>query len=167
LAHPTGFEQDPALSPALTRVQHYSVGFLTLIPSRNPALRDVRVRRAIALGIGRAQVVKASPVAEPATSLVPSALPGFGAGVGFQQNIAEARKLMAEAGYPGGRGFPTLSIMTAYDDPSIRALVRTLRRNLGISAVQDMPNAADRAEVGHARGRAVRGPRNQRRSERR
>jgi oligopeptide transport system substrate-binding protein len=138
LADPTGFEQDPALSPALARIQHYSVGFLTLIPSRNPALRDVRVRRAIALGIGRAQVVKANPVAKPATSLVPSTLPGFGAGVGFQQNIAEARKLMAAAGYPGGRGFPTLSIMTAYDDPSIRALVRTLRRNLGISAVQDI-----------------------------
>jgi ABC-type transport system substrate-binding protein len=70
--------------------------------------------------------------------LVPSTLPGFDARVGFQQNIAEARKLMAEAGYPGGRGFPTLSIMTAYDDPSVRALVRTLRRNLGITAVQDI-----------------------------
>jgi ABC-type transport system substrate-binding protein len=114
------------------------VGFLTLIPSRNPALRDVRVRRALALGIGRTQVVKANPVAKPATSLVPSTLPGFDARVGFQQNIAEARKLMAEAGYPGGRGFPTLSIMTAYDDPSVRALVRTLRRNLGITAVQDI-----------------------------
>jgi oligopeptide transport system substrate-binding protein len=138
LADPTGFERDPALSPALTRIHQYSVGFLTLIPSRNPALRDVRVRRAIALGIGRTQVVKANPVAKPATSLVPSTLPGFDARVGFQQNIAEARKLMAEAGYPGGRGFPTLSIMTAYDDPSVRALVRTLRRNLGITAVQDI-----------------------------
>jgi ABC-type transport system substrate-binding protein len=138
LADPTGFERDPALSPALTRIHQYSVGFLTLIPSRNPALRDVRVRRAIALGIGRTQVVKANPVAKPATSLVPSTLPGFDARVGFQQNIAEARKLMTEAGYPGGRGFPTLSIMTAYDDPSVRALVRTLRRNLGITAVQDI-----------------------------
>jgi oligopeptide transport system substrate-binding protein len=138
LADPTGFERDPALSPALTRIHQYSVGFLTLIPSRNPALRDVRVRRAIALGIGRTQVVKANPVAKPATSLVPSTLPGFDARVGFQQNIAEARKLMTETGYPGGRGFPTLSIMTAYDDPSVRALVRTLRRNLGITAVQDI-----------------------------
>ena len=138
LRDPIGFEEDPALAPALTRIHPYSVGFLTLIPSRNPALRDVRVRRAIALGIGRAQVVKANSLAEPATSLVPSTLPGFDASVGFQQNIAEARKLMAEAGYPGGRGFPTLSIMTASDDPSVRALVRTLRRNLGITAVQDI-----------------------------
>jgi oligopeptide transport system substrate-binding protein len=138
LRDPTGFEGDPTLAPALTRNDPYSVNFLTLIPSRNPALRDVRVRRALALGIGRAQVVKASSLAEPATSLVPSTLSGFDASVGFQQDIAEARKLMAEAGYPGGRGFPTLSIMIDADDASVRALVRTLRRNLGITAVQDI-----------------------------
>jgi hypothetical protein len=45
---------------------------------------------------------------------------------------------MAAAGYPGGRGFPTLSIMTYADDPSVRAVVRTLRRNLSITAVQDI-----------------------------
>ena len=138
LGDPTGFERDPVLSPALTRIHQYSVNFLTLIPSRNPALRDVRVRRAIALAIDPAQVARASPMVEPATSLVPSTLPGFDASVGFQQNIAEARKLMAEAGYPGGRGFPTLCIMTSHDDPFVRVLVRTLRRNLGISAVQDI-----------------------------
>ena len=138
LVDPTGFERDPALSAALTRNHQYSVNFLTLIPSRNPALRDVRVRRAIALGIGRAEVVKASPVVEPATSLMPSTLPGFDASVGFRQNIGEARKLMTEAGYPGGRGFPTLSIMTGHDDPFVGAVVRTLRRNLGITAVQDI-----------------------------
>jgi ABC-type oligopeptide transport system substrate-binding subunit len=155
LADPTGFERDPALSRTLARIDQYSVNFLTLIPSRNPALRDVRVRRAIALGIGRAEVVKASPVTKAATSLVPSTLRGFDASVGFQQDIAEARKLMAEAGYPGGRGFPRFSIMTADDDPSIRALVRTLRRNLGITAVQDIEEigvySAKRHEVQPAR----------------
>jgi oligopeptide transport system substrate-binding protein len=151
LADPTGFEEDPALSRALTRIDQYSVNFLTLIPSRNPALRDVRVRRALALGIGRAQVVKANSLTDPATSLVPSTLHGFDASVGFQENIAEARKLLAEAGYPGGRGFPTLSIMTYADDPFVRVVVRTLRRNLGITAVQDVEDpgvySAKRHEV--------------------
>jgi len=71
--------------------------------------------------------------------------------VGFQENIAEARKLLAEAGYPGGRGFPTLSIMTYADDPFVRVVVRTLRRNLGITAVQDVEDpgvySAKRHEV--------------------
>jgi hypothetical protein len=45
---------------------------------------------------------------------------------------------MAQAGYPGGKGFPTLSIMTDHDDPYVAAVVRTLHRNLGIHAVQDV-----------------------------
>jgi oligopeptide transport system substrate-binding protein len=116
----------------------YSVIFLTLIPSRNPALADVRVRQAIALAIGRAQVTKVSPLSEPSTSLVPSTLPGFDVGVGFQEDVAKARRLLAEAGYPGGRGFPTFTIMTSHDDPYVREVVRTLHQNLGIRAVQDV-----------------------------
>jgi ABC-type transport system substrate-binding protein len=138
LGNPVAFEKDPALSQALTRLRLYSVIFLTLIPSRNPALADVRVRQAIALAIGRAQVARVSSLAEPSTSLVPSTLPGFDASVGFQQNAAEARRLLAEAGYPGGRGFPTFTIMTSHDDPYVRAVVRTLHQNLGIRAVQDV-----------------------------
>ena len=45
---------------------------------------------------------------------------------------------MAEAGYPGGKGFPTFSIMTNHDDPYVQAVVDTLRQNLGIKAVQDI-----------------------------
>jgi oligopeptide transport system substrate-binding protein len=138
IGDPVAFEKNPALSQALTRLHQYSVIFLTLIPSRNPALEDVRVRQAIALAIGRAEVAKVSPLVEPSTSLVPSTLPGFDASVGFGQNVAEARRLMAEAGYPGGRGFPTFSIMTSHDDPYVRAVVRTLRQNLGIRAMQDV-----------------------------
>jgi oligopeptide transport system substrate-binding protein len=69
LDDPSGFRRVPALSRALARIDNYAVLFLTLIPSRNPALRDVRVRRAIALGIDRADVAKASPGVEPATAL--------------------------------------------------------------------------------------------------
>jgi ABC-type transport system substrate-binding protein len=142
LGDPTAFASDPALAPALTVNDHYSVDFLTLVPSRNPALRDVRVRRAIALAIGRAQVAKTNPVAKPATSLVPATLPGYDDSVGFEQNVAEARKLMAAAGYPGGKGFPTFSVMTSHDDPSVQAVVHTLHRNLGITAVQDIEDPA-------------------------
>ena len=136
LDDPAVFAKDPSLSPALTRLDEFSVNFLTLIPSRNPALEDVRVREAIALAIGRAEVAKAGLLVKPATSLVPSTLPGFDAGVGFQEDIAKARQLLAAAGYRGGKDFPTFSIMTDHDDPYVRAVVDTLRRNLGIKAVQ-------------------------------
>jgi oligopeptide transport system substrate-binding protein len=69
---------------------------------------------------------------------VPSTLPGFDASVGFREDIAKARQLMAEAGYPGGKGFPTFSIMTDNNDPYVQAVVETLQQNLGIKAVQDV-----------------------------
>ena len=151
LGDPTAFERDPVLSPALTRLDQFSVLFLTLIPSRNPTLEDVRVREAIALAIGRAEVAKAGVRPEPSTSLVPSTLPAFDASVGFRQDIAKARQLLAEAGYPGGKGFPTFSIMTSHDDPYVQAVVQTLKRNLGIKAVQDVEDpgveSAKRVEV--------------------
>jgi len=151
LDNPASFEQDATLAKALTRLDQFSVNFLTLIPSRNPTLEDVRVREAIALAIGRAEVAKAGRLVEPSTSLVPSALPGFDASVGFQENITAARRLMAEAGYPGGTGFPTLSIMTDHHDPYVEAVVDTLQRNLGIKAVQDIEEpgveSAKRLEV--------------------
>ena len=138
LQDPAAFAKDPALSPALTRLDQFSVLFLTLIPSRNPTLEDVRVRQAIALAIGRGEVAKAGLRPKPATSLVPSTLPGFDASVGLREDIAKARQLMAEAGYPGGKGFPIFSIMTDNNDPYVQAVVKTLQQNLGIKAVQDV-----------------------------
>jgi hypothetical protein len=58
---------------------------------------------------------------------------------------------MAAAGYPGGKGFPTFSIMTDHDDPYVRAAVKTLRRNLGIKAVQ----AVEDPGVEHAKRHRV------------
>ena len=138
LGDPAEFEKDPALSPAVTRLEQFSVLFLTLIPSRNPALEDVRVREAIALAIGRSAVAKVGVRPKPSTSLVPSTLHGFDASVGFRGNVARARQLLAAAGYPGGRGFPTFSIMTSHDDPYVQAVVDSLQKNLGIKAVQDV-----------------------------
>jgi oligopeptide transport system substrate-binding protein len=151
LEDPATYENDPTLSPALTRLDEYSVLFLTIIPSRNPALEDLRVREAIALAIDRGAVAKAGEHPKPATSLVPTALPGFDATVGFRQNVAKARKLMAEAGYPGGKGFPVFSILTYRNDPHVAAVVNSLQQNLGIKAVQDVEDpgvySAKRHEV--------------------
>jgi ABC-type transport system substrate-binding protein len=149
---PAAFAKSPDLAQAITHVdKEYSVNFLTLIPSKNPVLRDVRVRKAIALAIDRNAVGKASPSVAGASSLVPSTLPGFDASVGVRSNVAAARGLLAAAGYPGGKGFPTLSVMTTHDDVLIRAVLRGLRRNLGIRAVQDIEDltvySAKRQEV--------------------
>jgi oligopeptide transport system substrate-binding protein len=150
LGDPAAFEKNPTLAKALTRLDEFSVNFLTLIPSLNPALEDVRVREAIALAIGRADVAKAGLLVKPSTSLVPTTLPGFDASVGFQDDVAKAKQLLSEAGYPGGKGFPTLRFMTDHDDPYVQAVAYTLQANLGIKASQDVEDPGVESTKRHA-----------------
>jgi ABC-type oligopeptide transport system substrate-binding subunit len=46
----------------------------------------------------------------PATSLVPPGIAGYPELKGDEYNVAQAKSLLAEAGYPDGKGFPTITI---------------------------------------------------------
>jgi peptide/nickel transport system substrate-binding protein len=76
-----------------------------LFQTRDPLLKDVRIRRAIALCLDTAQIVDAimAGTARPNNSPLPigSLFYGKVEAQGFTQNIAEARKLLAQAGYHG------------------------------------------------------------------
>ncbi len=85
-----------------------SVASLDLNKTRGP-LRDVRVRRALALAMNRAGSIPESDSDRlvPAYSWVPD-MPGRPSLALMREDAAEARRLLAEAGYPGGKGFPVL-----------------------------------------------------------
>ncbi|WP_246708830.1 MULTISPECIES: ABC transporter substrate-binding protein [Bradyrhizobium] len=76
-----------------------------LFQTRDPLLKDVRIRRAIALSIDTAQIVEAIMLgtARPNNSALPLGSPFYSEAQshGYTQNIAEAKKLLAEAGYRG------------------------------------------------------------------
>ncbi|GFR36092.1 peptide ABC transporter substrate-binding protein [Thermobrachium celere] len=88
-------------------------------PAAAKALKDVRVRKALALAIDRKALIetvtKAGQV--PATSFVPNSII-MQDGKDFKNkdyykaegDVEEAKKLLAEAGYPNGQGFPKLVI---------------------------------------------------------
>ncbi|MEE9200425.1 MAG: peptide ABC transporter substrate-binding protein, partial [Candidatus Brocadiales bacterium] len=73
-----------------------------------PPFDDVRVRKAFDMAIDKGRIVryvtKGGEV--PATTLVPPGMPDYKSPQGLPFNPEEARTLMAEAGYPGGKGFP-------------------------------------------------------------
>jgi oligopeptide transport system substrate-binding protein len=84
------------------------VSTLDLNTERGP-LRDQRVRRALALAMDRAGSLRAPAHSTlvPAYAWVPD-MPGRPALTIMNEDVKEARRLLADAGYPGGRSFPVL-----------------------------------------------------------
>ena len=103
-----------------------------------PPLDDARVRRALALAIDRREITdEVLGLGQlPATTLVPPGMPGYEAPeseLGFDPE--RARLLLAEAGYPGGRGLRELGILYNTDEQHkqvAEVIADQLRRNLGV-----------------------------------
>jgi peptide/nickel transport system substrate-binding protein len=76
-----------------------------LFQTRDPLLKDVRIRRAIALCLDTTQIVDSvmQGTARPNNSALPIGSPFYSEvqAQGYSQNIAEAKKLLAAAGYQG------------------------------------------------------------------
>lgn len=81
---------------------------LDLNSARGP-LRDVRVRRALALAVDRAGAIASNDTDNyvSAHSWVPN-MPGRPGLNLMREDPVEARRLLAEAGFPGGKDFPVL-----------------------------------------------------------
>jgi oligopeptide transport system substrate-binding protein len=69
---------------------------------------DPRVRRALALAIDKNRIVKKITKAgeQTASHLVPDGVANYTSPDGLDYNPELAKKLLVEAGYPGGKGFP-------------------------------------------------------------
>ncbi len=78
-----------------------------------PPLADVRVRKALSMAVDRDAltrfVTKAGEI--PTTTFVPAGLPGYEGVRGLPYDPAAAKKLLAESGFPDGKGFPKVELL--------------------------------------------------------
>jgi oligopeptide transport system substrate-binding protein len=76
-----------------------------------PPFNDPRVRRAFAMATDKPRITtKITKGAEqPALHFVPGGVANYDAPNGLPFDIEQARKLLAEAGFPGGKGFPRMT----------------------------------------------------------
>ena len=105
-----GYRRD---RPEVLKLHPFFSTYYYLFNTGIPPLDQVKVRQALALAIDRQQIVDKITMAGelPAFSYTPPEVNGYTAGSGLHYDVEQARTLLAEAGYPGGAGFPPLELM--------------------------------------------------------
>lgn len=133
----------------LLQIKPMTASYFYCLNVTNEILRDIRIRKALALAIDRnyiiEQVTKGGET--PANAFVPFGIRDAegsfrenGGGFfdispeNYKNNIEEAKRLMAEAGYPEGRNFPVFEFKA---DPGFHiaifeAVQQMWKENLGI-----------------------------------
>lgn len=132
-----------AIPDQLVSYSRFSIHYLSFDANKEPFV-DPKVRRAWSLAIDRklmcSTVLKG--LATPATTLVMPGFPGFNKNLTDIQkyNPEKAKKLLAEAGYPNGKGFPKTTIWLrnnppdmAWQKPAANFVRSQLKKNLGIT----------------------------------
>jgi oligopeptide transport system substrate-binding protein len=101
-----------------------------------PPMDDVRVRKALAMSIQRTELPNVLKGGElPTNTWLPPGMFGHAPEIGYGYQPDRARKLLAEAGYPEGEGFPGFRLLfRAGDDWRLVAenLQQQWKRELGI-----------------------------------
>lgn len=101
-----------------------------------PPLNDPRVRLALSMAIDREVLARdvSRGSGDPAWGFTPPGA-GYETPHVVDEHIELARRLLAEAGYPGGKGFPHLEILTTSREVQrtvAEAIQEMWKRNLGI-----------------------------------
>jgi len=102
---------EKAASPELHRVPTQRTNFIAFNVNQGP-FSDRRVRRAFSLAVDREKLVHAAlgSLGTAAHAMARPGTAGFFPRDRFPFDPALAARLMAEAGYPGGRGFPATEL---------------------------------------------------------
>jgi oligopeptide transport system substrate-binding protein len=113
------------------------VYFYRLNVARKP-LDDVRIRRALNMAIDKQEICDRVTKAgqRPARSLVPPGLTGYSVAETDAYDPEGAKRLLEDAGYPGGRDLPKIQILynTNEGHRDIAEVIQQYWRRIGIDA---------------------------------
>ena len=126
-------------NPELIQIHPYLGSYFYDINTTKPPFNDKRVRKALSLAIDRESIVKNITRGGqlPAFNLTPPGTAGYTCRAQLRENVAEANRLLAEAGYPGGKNFPPFELLFNTSEAH-RAIAEAIQQmwksNLGIDA---------------------------------
>ncbi|HTB79887.1 MAG TPA: peptide ABC transporter substrate-binding protein [Opitutaceae bacterium] len=124
-------------APQFLRIDPFSETFFLRFNVTKPPLSDQRVRQALARAIDRVAITRnvLHDSRQPAYALTPPDTAGYTPNAKIPTDFDAARRLLAEAGYPGGKNFPILELQTKNDATwraVLEAIQETWKRELGI-----------------------------------
>jgi len=144
-------------APQFLRTDPYLDSYFLRLNTRRPPFDDDRVRRALAQAVDRGTLIgKILHGGQlPATAITPPGLPGYTPPAGLATDFNAARRLLAEAGFPGGRGLPAIELLYNHSENHrviAEALQEMWRRELGLEvrlASQEFKVVLDERRAGH------------------
>jgi oligopeptide transport system substrate-binding protein len=123
--------------PQEFRADPYLATYFYRFNIRRPYLSDPRIRRALALAIDRQAI--ADKVlhggGQPASAFTPPGMEGYVPPPLLATDLTEARRLLAEAGYPNGQGLPAFELLFNNSENHrviAEAIQEMWRRGLGV-----------------------------------
>lgn len=130
--------KDPDLSKQLSPYPAAATVWVQYDNSRAP-WNDKRVRHALAIAIDRKAIVAAvsDDTAHPTDVVVPELIPGSNPADAVKGTVDDAKKLLVDAGFSGGKGFPQFTITASANrgQPLIAQLLQqTWAEKLGIQS---------------------------------
>jgi oligopeptide transport system substrate-binding protein len=132
----TQYAQDAAagkLTAQYHKLPYANMLYLVMDSRKNPIFGNALVRKAFAYGIDRQEILKLAykGLGTIATGILPPELPMAGSPPpAIPYDPSKARAMLSRAGYPGGRGFPTLTLCYVQSIPSNEATAEIVRENL-------------------------------------
>lgn len=123
---------------AALRIEPFLSVYFYRLNVTHPVLQDIRVRQALRLSLDRKRLVDTvlRGAQMPADSFTPRGIGNYVPPTGPATDPERARRLLAEAGFPEGDGFPQLEILFNSSENHrliAEAIQEMWRRELGIS----------------------------------
>ena len=124
-------------SPGLLRIDPYLGTYYYTFNTNRPFINEPKVRRALALAVDRTGIAEKilRGGQTPAHAFTPPGTAGYSPVAYLPTDFDEARRLLAEAGYPDGKGAPILEILLNTSDNHriiAEAIQATWRKELGL-----------------------------------
>jgi oligopeptide transport system substrate-binding protein len=132
---------DPKLKSELKTFDQSATNFIS-VNTRREHLKDPRVRMALGQALDRTQIVNQvlKRPGEPAYTLQPKGIVGRKPELWPKDDLPAAKKLLADAGFPDGRGFPAITFTyntSAQWKPLAEYLQQRWKETLGIDVKLD------------------------------